>query len=93
MTDTTAIVATPNAAKYMTQLCKHWSHRFETELDDTTGRAQLPGGTVVFEAQPDTLKITLHPSSEEACERMKSVVAEHVDRFAFREGPLNYSWT
>ncbi|WP_424340018.1 DUF2218 domain-containing protein, partial [Henriciella sp.] len=30
---TTARVATSNASKYMTQLCKHWSHKFETMID------------------------------------------------------------
>ena len=29
----------------------------------------------------------------EAVERMKGVVASHLDRFAFREAPLKFDWS
>ena len=32
---------TPSARRYLTQLCKHWSHRFEVRFDDTTGESRF----------------------------------------------------
>lgn len=92
MTEATALVPTANGARYMTQLCKHWSHRFEVQYDQTKGRVSLPGGDVELVAGDDALQVTIHPKDEEALERMKTVVAEHLDRFAFREAPLTYDW-
>ena len=83
---TTAIIKTANARKYMTQLCKHWSHRFDIALDDATGTAQLPGGA-------ETLAVEILPKDASALPRMKEVVAEHLNRFAFREAPLSLSWS
>tara|TARA_R110000803_G_scaffold210336_1_gene281837 strand:- start:13665 stop:13940 length:276 start_codon:yes stop_codon:yes gene_type:complete len=90
---TTAIIKTANARKYMTQLCKHWSHRFDIALDDATGTAQLPGGEVRFVADAETLAVEILPKDASALPRMKEVVAEHLNRFAFREAPLSLSWS
>jgi uncharacterized protein len=32
-----ASVPTANAAKYMQQLCKHWSHKLEVDLSEQRG--------------------------------------------------------
>lgn len=88
-----AIVPTAHAAKYMTQLCKHWSHRFEVELTEASARVILPGGLVSFKAASEALEIDIEPNSEETRENLKSVVAEHLNRFAFREAPLTFNWT
>jgi hypothetical protein len=93
MTRTTAIISTKNAQKYMTQLCKHWSHKFETTLDGATGNVNLPGGLVTFLAKDAALEIAISLETEDVRERIQSVVAEHLERFAFRELPLAYEWT
>jgi hypothetical protein len=88
-----AHVPTPHASRYLTQLGKHWSHRFP-DLTYTATRADipLPGGPCVLEAGPVALDITLHSAAEETLARMETVVAEHLQRFAFREG-LEVRWT
>lgn len=93
MTKTTATLATKYAQKYMTQVCKHWSHKFETTCDDKSGTAHLPGGAVYFEAKTDSLTIDIALKDETVRERMQAVVAEHLERFAFREAPLGLSWS
>lgn len=93
MTVTTTLIPTQNANRYMTQLCKHWSHRFDTTLTENTGTASLPGGLVSFDASETTLKVVLSPKSDETRERMKEVVEEHLNRFAFREAPLEIAWS
>ena len=93
MLTTHADVATQNAAKYLTQLSKHWSHRFP-DLTYSADRADipLPGGPCVLEARDGSLAITVRSSSESDLARMEQVVAEHLQRFAHRE-PLDIVWS
>jgi uncharacterized protein len=93
MIQTQAIISTGNAQKYMTQLCKHWSHKFETALVGATGTVDLPGGLATFKARATELEISIALKSEDVGERMQAVVAEHLDRFAFREAPIACNWT
>jgi hypothetical protein len=39
-----------------------------------------------------TLQVTIEGEESDAVERMKGVVASHLDRFAFREAPLPFDW-
>ena len=88
-----ATIPTSHAKKYMTQLCKHWSHKFDVTLDEQTGTADLPGGLVRFAANQDSLEVELTPKEETNLPRMKDVVADHLNRFAFREAPLPIEWS
>lgn len=88
-----ARVATDKAARYMTQLAKHWSHKFEVTYDETSALFPLPLGTCHMTAHADGLDITLEAADLEGLTRLEDVVAKHLDRFAFREGELKYGWT
>jgi hypothetical protein len=87
-----ASVPTTNAAKYLQQLCKHWSHKFEVDLNDRSGVVRFPAATVTLECQADTLHVSIEGDESEV-ERMKGVVATHLDRFALREAPLQFDWS
>lgn len=84
---------TAHAAKYMQQLVKHWSHKFETQLDTNSASVQLPGGKVSFESLEGELRIEIDPSAEDTGTQMIGVVERHLERFAFREAPLAFSWS
>jgi uncharacterized protein len=86
-----ASVPTANAAKYMQQLCKHWSHRLEVDLSEQKGVVKFPTAVATFDAGADALEVTIE-GEEGEIERMKGVVASHLDRFAFREAPLPFDW-
>ena len=88
-----ASVPTVNGSKYMQQLCKHWSHKLEVDLSDRKGVVRFPAAVVAFEARADDLVVTIDGQEKEAVERMKGVVASHLDRFAFREAPLKFDWS
>lgn len=81
----TARVATPHASRYLQQLCKHWSHKFETEFDAQAGRINFGAAAVHLAAADDTLTLRLLAGEAAAVERMQEVVADHLRRFAFRE--------
>jgi uncharacterized protein len=87
-----AVVPTANAAKYIQQLCKHWSHRLEVDLSDRKGVVKFPDAIVKLDAGEDAILVTIEGEESEEVERMKGVVASHLDRFAFREAPLRFDW-
>jgi len=87
-----ARVATTNGSKYLQQLCKHWSHKFETEFDADTGRIAFPTAALTFAATPDLLTMTLAAPDAATLDRMETVVVDHLQRFAFREA-LEVTWT
>lgn len=88
-----ASVSTANAAKYLTQLCKHWSHRFAVAFDATAGRIELPAGVCLLTAAPGKLGIVIEAADDAVLSRLEDVVAEHLNRFAHREGELAFAWT
>ena len=93
MTTYQADVSTEHASRYLQQLCKHWSHKQEVELSEQRGVVRFPVAVVAFEARADDLVVTIDGQEKEAVERMKGVVASHLDRFAFREAPLKFDWS
>jgi uncharacterized protein len=88
-----ASVPTVNGAKYMQQLCKHWSHRLEVDLSEDKGVVKFPAAAVVtLEPHAEALEVAIEGEESEEVERLKGVVATHLDRFAFREAPLKFDW-
>jgi uncharacterized protein len=105
MTDTysaSAAVPTDSGSRYLQQLCKHWSHNLTVEFTAEHGTvtfprdirgADYPGDAVAtFDARDDMLDVRIDASSVEQRDALKSVVASHLDRFAFREAPLRFDW-
>ncbi|WP_066700321.1 DUF2218 domain-containing protein [Sphingobium amiense] len=88
----TATVPTTNASRYLQQLSKHWSHKFDVTFDADKSVIAFPMGALRMEAQADALIVTLDPTPEADVERFKQVVADHLDRFAFKEAPLAFDW-
>jgi uncharacterized protein len=88
-----ASVTTANAHKYVQQLCKHWSHRLEVELSEKRGVVKFPAAVVTLDAGENALNVKIEGEASEEVERLKGVVASHLDRFAFREAPLKFDWS
>ena len=86
MTTSTATASTASASRYLQQLCKHWGHKFPVECTPNHGLIQLPLGACALDADEETLRIRLDPADEATdLTRFEQVVAEHLQRFAFRE--------
>ena len=88
-----ARLTTDRAARYMTQLAKHWSHKFAITFDETTARIPLPIGDCRMLADETGLDITVEIADPEGLARLEDVVADHLLRFAFREGVQTLAWT
>lgn len=95
-------VLTEYSSKYLQQLCKHWSHNLDVNFDAEKGEVKFPhdlrgakwagDGKLIMTAHAAHLDLQIDASSEEHLAALKEVVQSHIDRFAFRETPLNYDW-
>ena len=89
----TATIATTHGSRYLQQLAKHWSHKLDVTFDETHATIRFPSGVVAsLDAGTAALVAHLDAPDGETLERMKTVLAEHLDRFAFREAPLPFAW-
>jgi hypothetical protein len=61
-------------------------------LEETLFKAQGDYQSALAERGEKLLFVTLR-SDEEAVERLKETIANHLDRFAFREAPLPIEWS
>ncbi|MBZ9794081.1 DUF2218 domain-containing protein [Mesorhizobium sp. ES1-4] len=86
-----ADVTTAHASRYLQQLCKHWAHKFPVEFDPNHGTIDLSLGRTIMDADGEALHITVSTDESASIERLESVVADHIKRFAFRE-ELVFDW-
>lgn len=92
MIRTQAIVPTDSASRYLQQLCKHWSHKFEVRFDPHHGHVPLPLGEADLAASDTALTVTCSVPDGGDIARLQTVVADHLQRFAHREGELAFDW-
>jgi hypothetical protein len=88
-----AVAATAHGARYMTQLAKHWAHKYETEFDKERASIVIPTlGLCLMAATPDALEIMLEAADAPLLERFQGVFERHLARFSFREPDLVLPW-
>ena len=81
--------------RYIQQLVSHWSHKMATSYDEGDGMGAFPFSdteSAVMVAHPGGIAITLVTPDRPRNEHMRGVIERHIDRFAFREAPLEYEW-
>lgn len=85
-----ARMATDQASRYLQQLCKHFGHKVPASFDAEQGEITFPFGTCRLVVEPGvlTLRVSAAPAD---LERMQTVIAGHLVRFAFRE-ELSVDW-
>lgn len=93
LADSSATVSTENGSKYLQQLCKHWSHNLDVSFDDHEGTVRFDQATATMKAEPGVLLVAIEAEDPAIVERMKQVLADHLNRFAFREAPLAFNWS
>jgi hypothetical protein len=84
---------TASGSKYLQQLCKHWSHKFEVEFSESRGQVRFPDAVATMEVNADALLVTIEADDEVSVEQLKGSGVRHLDRFAFREAPLPFEWS
>lgn len=84
--------ATPNAAKYLEQLCKHFAHKVDVTRDETSGTVALGTGPTTLKADDTTLTIEVTATNAAELEEARDIIDRHLVRFAHREGFANMTW-
>jgi hypothetical protein len=92
MQEATTRFATENGQKYLTQLCKHFAHKIDVEHGDDRAELRFSCGTGYLQAAPDGLHIRVRSPDDVNLAETKSVVENHLLRFAFREEPGPLHW-
>lgn len=92
MNQVEARVPTASGGKYVQQLCKHWAHKLPVELEGDCGVVTFVGAVATMKADAEAIDVSVRGEDREQIDRLKDVVAQHLDRFAFREAPLTYDW-
>jgi hypothetical protein len=92
MANSEARIATANASRYLQQLCKHWAHKLDVTFTPEEGIVRFPETVAVLRAEPEFLLVRITAEDLAVVERMKTVLASHLDRFAFKEAPLVFDW-
>jgi uncharacterized protein len=93
MPTATATFRTPNASRYIQQLCKHFAVKVSAEWTETAGRADLPGGSLTLRAADGKLRIAIEGTEPKGVVQARYVLEDHLVRFAFREGLIGLSWS
>lgn len=83
---------TENASRYLQQLCKHFGHKVDVQYDAEKGRVDFSIGEAELAAFADRLEFVAMSENEEGLERTKSVLENHLVRFAFREELTKLDW-
>lgn len=83
---------TPNASKYLQQLCKHFAHKIEVEYDAARGVCKFPMGTALLTADDTALTVELDIDNAENIADGHGVIDRHLERFAFREKFVSMNW-
>lgn len=91
--DSHARLTTDRAVRYMSQLGKHWSHKFPVLLGEADCEIDLPIGRCVMRADGEGLDVTASAETADDLSKLEDVIASHLARFAFREGEISFSWT
>ena len=89
----TGAVATTDAARVMRRLCKHWSHKFPVQVEETSGSIQLNDIRVAMYCEPDHMRVLLENPDGEVPLRLTGVVAEHLQRMAGPDQVFEVKWS
>ena len=87
----TSTAQTASAAKYLQQLCKHFAHKVPAEWDASSGKVSFPFGLCFLKASQTRLEIRCEVDEEQQIGRIKHVLDDHLERFAWRE-KLKLEW-
>lgn len=90
-TKATAAIRTEHAAKYMTQLAKHFAHKIPVTYDADSADMTFEIGACHATAKDGVLTLAVTVAAPDKLDQLKDVVFRHLARFAFRE-ELSADW-
>ncbi|MEW2914165.1 MULTISPECIES: DUF2218 domain-containing protein [unclassified Leisingera] len=83
---------TPNASRYLQQLCKHFAHKVAVDHDDTRGTVALGMGPATLHAADGVLTAEVTAPDAADLAEARDIIDRHLARFAFREEFEAMTW-
>ncbi|MCP4818189.1 MAG: DUF2218 domain-containing protein [Shimia sp.] len=93
MTSFSGTFHTPNARKYLVQLCKHFAHKIDVSYTEEEGSCDFEIGTAKMTADDELLTIHVTANDTDMVPQLKFVIDRHLEKFAFREDFTAMDWT
>lgn len=87
----TAIIRTPNGARFMKRLLTHFAHKISVSHTDTQGRADFPFGVCLMQVKEGSFILKAESDSVESLKRVQDVLDIHLVKFA-RDEPIEINW-
>ena len=88
-----ARVTTPNASRYVKQLCKHFAHEATAEWDGQQGTAEFDKGSCRLSVDDGFLHVVCMSDDEAGLDEVEEILRSHLAHFAHKEGGLPPTWT
>lgn len=86
-----SVIVTENARRCLTRLCRHWSHRFAVQFDETQGEIFFDPAYCRLKVLDGELEVQLDTPVQAELDELEEVVAEHLQRMAGEEC-LSIEW-
>jgi len=81
-----ADIPTGEGSRYLQQICKHWSHKFEVTFTPQEGRVPFSAENVcLLKVSPEALYVRVEALDAGEAARLGDVVFRHLERFSFRD--------
>jgi len=87
----TSYVATPTPARYISRLCRQFTHKLPVSFDEHHGRIEFAFGLSHLHADKTGLHITALSNNLQDLDKLKHLIAAHFERFAW-QAELNLDW-
>lgn len=82
---------TEQARRYMTLVCKHWSHRFQVNFLPERAMVDFGDSSCRFTVREGALDIEVSGTAD-ALPELEAVVLDHLQRFSPQQTPLFATW-
>jgi uncharacterized protein len=87
-----AELESPAARRYLAQLCRHFRHKVPVEDMGHEGRVEFAPGTCRLFADENRLRALCEAEDAAGLARLRHILDEHLQRFAWRQGIAGFTW-
>lgn len=86
-TTTESTVTTAHGASYLKRLCRHFSHKVPTTVNETQGRIEFPFGACRINVDTDHMFLQMEVEDPANLDRAEEVVSRHLLQIANQDEP------
>lgn len=88
MPRTRAEVSTEYGSAYMKRLCRHFSHKLDVEVGETSATIHFPFGDCRIDVTDSVMTLDIDVPDSDELDRAERVAGDHLVRMANRDEPV-----